>query len=485
MINRKYIWLALAALVLPLLLRLVWLFPGFYFQRTIATPNYASYKLPEAPVSTPQVEEIKQLGGTVIVDYAHNNQFQPSEIKTLTDALSQRGARVEFSTDETALSLQLKYASSYIEISPSTAFNSEDIRFIHDFVGRGGRLAVLTDATRGQVMYDFSGNPVGSAPDVNNANPLLEPYGITINGDYLYDLVENEANFRNVYFKSFGKSDLTWGLSKIVLYGTHSVITDSGLPLFDGDNKTLSSTTDATPAIDQKQGWSAAVLSKDGNVLAIGDFTFLLPPFNTVADNSTLINNIADFLLNGQRKTSLANFPYIFNEATVDVLPTSNVQLTAGITGALSRLQVRLTATNSSLKVIKDNPPDSNLIVLGTFSSSDDLTKYVEPFNLKLDDTSEYIELPQIGKLGRSGNGILLFSHSEKGTTLVLLADTMEDETTLMDTLSSGDLSTCVLQGDIGVCSIGVGGSFSTGGTPSPAATPLPGQTPVTATPAG
>jgi len=485
MFNRNYIWLALAALVLPILIRLVWFFPGFYIQRTIATPDYASIKLPDAPVSTPQVEEIKQLGGIVIVDYAHTNQFQPSEIKTLTDALSQRGASVEFAPDETTLSLQLKYASSYVVISPSTAFSSDDIRLIRDFVSRGGRLAVFTDATRGQVMYDFSGNPVGSAPDINNANPLLEPFGITINGDYLYDLVENEANFRNVYFKSFGKSDLTWGLSKIVLYGTHSLVTDSGLPLFVGDNKTLSSTTDATPTNDQKQGWAAGVLSKDGNVLALGDFTFLLPPFNTVADNSTLINNIADFLLNGQRKTLLANFPYIFNEATVDVMPTSNVQLTAGITGALSRLQVRLAETNSGLKVIKDNPTDSNLIVLGTFSSSDDLAKYVEPFNLKLDDTSEYVEIPQIGKLGRSGNGILLFSHTEKGTTLVLLADTVDDVTTLMDTLSSGDLSSCVLQGDIGVCSIGVGGSFSIGGTPSPAATPLPGQAPATATPAG
>jgi len=483
--NRKIFWIALAALVLPVLVRLIWLFPGFDFPRSIATPDYANMKMPEAPVSTLQVETIKKLGGIVIVDNAHSNQYQPTEIQTLTNALTQRGARVEFASELTTLSSQLKYASAYIVISPSTAFSSEDIRLVRDFVNRGGRLTVFTDATRGQVMYDFTGNPVGNTPDVNAVNPLLEPFGITINGDYLYDLIENEGNFRNVYFKSFGKSDLTWGLSKIALYGTHSVETDSGLALWVGDNKTLSSTTDATPANDPKQEWAAAVLSKDGNVFAAGDFTFMMPPYDTVGDNSTLINNIADFLLNGHRQDVLANYPYIFDEAQVDILATSNVQLTAGITGALSSLQARLAATNTELKVVKDTPTDNNLIVLGTFSTSDDLNKYVEPFNVKLDDTNEYVEIPQFGKIGRSGNGVLLFSHSEKGTTLVLLADTVDDVTTLMDTLSSGDLSGCVLQGDIGVCSIGVGGSFSLGGTPIPDATPLQGETTVTPTPSG
>jgi hypothetical protein len=483
--NRKLFWITLAFLVLPMLLRFIWLFPGFAFPRTIATPDYADLKMPVAPVSTPQVEAIKQLGGTVIVDDAHTNQFQPTEIQTLTDALDQRGARVVFASDESLLASQLKFASSYVVISPSLAFSSDDIRLVRDFVSRGGRLAVFTDATRGQVQYDFSGNPVGNSPDVNNANPVLEPFGININGDYLYNLVQNEGNFRNVFFTSFGKSDLTWGLNKIALYGTHSVETDSGLALFVGDEKTFSSATDSTPPKDSGQGWAAAVLSKDGNVFAAGDFTFLMPPYNTVSDNSTLINNIADFLLSGQRKDVLADFPYIFNDTTVDILPTSNVQLTAGMTSSLSKLQARLAATNTEIKVIKDNPSDNDLIVLGTYSSSDDLTKYVEPFNVKMDDTSEFVEIPQLGKIGRSGNGLLLFNHSDKGTTLVLLAETVDDVTTLMDTLSSGDLSGCVLQGNVGVCSIGFGGSFSEGGTPAPVTTPQPGGSFASPTPVG
>ncbi len=149
--NRKFFWIALAALVLPILLRLIWFFPGFNFPRTIATPDYANLKMPEAPISTSQAEEIKQVGGVVVIDYAHSNQFQPSEIQTLTDALDQRGAQVDFDTDSTTLAISLKSASAYVVISPSTAFTSEDIRLVQDFVSRGGRLAVFTDATRGQV----------------------------------------------------------------------------------------------------------------------------------------------------------------------------------------------------------------------------------------------------------------------------------------------------------------------------------------------
>ena len=483
--NRKFFWIALAALVLPILLRLVWLFPGFDLPRTISTPNYANLKMPEAPISTTQVGAVKQTGGAVFIDYAHSNQFQPNEIQTLSDALDLRGARVEFVSDTTTLSTNLKSASAYVVISPSTNFTVEDIKLVQDFVGRGGRLAVFTDATRGQVLYDFQGNPVANTPDVNTANPLLEPFGIIFNADYLYNLVENEGNFRNVYFQTFGKSDLTWGLSKVALYGSHSVGSDSGLPLLVGSDKTLSSATDAAPGNDPKKGWAAAVLSKDGNVFAAGDFTFMTPPYNTVADNSTLINNLADFLLGGQRKNVLSNFPYIFGNSTVDILPTSNIQMTAELTGALARFQAGLASVNDEIKVVKNAPASGNLVVLGTYAASDDLAKYVEPFNIKLDDTSEFVDIPQFGKLGHSGNGLLLFSHTDQGTTLVVLADTVDDVTTLMDTLSTGDLSSCLIQGDVGLCSIGIGGSFSEGGSPTPEATPVNGETPLTATPPG
>jgi hypothetical protein len=471
MMSRKLFLFTLAAFALPLLLRFLWFFPGFNFPHAVATPDYANLKMPAAPVSTPKAEEIKQKGGVVIVDYSHTNQFQPSEIRPLVDALTQRGARIEMNSNPAQLGSQLKYASAYVVISPTINFMPDEIRLVRDFVQRGGRLAVFTDATRGIIMYDFFGNPAGNLPDVNNVNPLLEPFDITVNADYLYNLAENESNFRNVYFGSFGKSDLTWGLNKVVLYGAHSMESDSGLALLVGNDKTFSSQTDATPGGDPQKGWAAAILSKDGNVLAVGDFTFLEQPYNAVGDNSTFINDIADFMLGGTRKTVLADYPYVFKGSTVNLLPTSNVQMTAELTGALSRFQASLKTLNLDLKIVQDAPAEGDLLVLGTFSPGDDLTTYIKAYHLTLDGFSEYVEVPQFGKLGRSGNGLLLFNAGKNGNTLVLLADSVDDLTTLMDVLSEQSLSGCLIQGDIGACSIGFGGSFFEA-TPAPEGPP-------------
>ncbi|MCL5611759.1 MAG: hypothetical protein M1485_04280 [Chloroflexi bacterium] len=474
--NRKTITIILALFILPIVLRFAWYFPGFDLPHKIQTPDYASLKMPQAPISTPQPEDIKQKGGVVLLDYSHSNQFRPSEFQAMADALTRRGARVEINTDTAKLESQLKAASSYIIISPSINFTADETRFILDFERRGGRLAFFTDATRGLVYTDYtSGSPV-ILPDTDIVNPLLESFGISFNNDYLYNLTDNEGNFRNVFFEQFGKSDLTWGLKKITLYGVHSVKTDSGLALLVGGDKTFSSGTDAMPGNDSKQGWAASALSADGNVLAVGDFTFMQTPYNTVADNNILVNNVADFLIGGTHQVTLADFPFVFNGATASILPTSNVQMTAEMTGALSRLQAELKTLNVDMKISETATNSGNEIVLGTFSPSDDLAKYIDAFSLKLDGTSEFVEVPQFGKLGRAGNGILLFSAGKSGNTIVLLADTETDLTTLMDTLSSGSLAGCVLQNNIGVCSIGSGGKFST--TPAPAAEGTPTPTP-------
>ena len=202
---------------------------------------------------------------------------------------------------------------------------------------------------------------------------------------------------------SFGKSDLTWGLKKVVLYGTHSLETDSGLALMSGSDTTFSSETDATPNNDSKQGWAGAALDKTGNVLAVGDFTFMTPPYNTVGDNGVFINNIADFLLGGTLKYSLADFPYLFTGTSVDVLPTSNIEMTANLIGAISKFQSSYKAINTQINIVQNSSSSQNLIVLGTFAQADDLDKFVKPFNVTLNDANDYVELPGFGQLGKTG----------------------------------------------------------------------------------
>ena len=485
--KKDMLWTALAALILPILARAIWFYPGMPTRPAIATPEYRSMVIPQPPLKTPAAEEkIIARGGIVLVDYVHSNQYQAGEIQSLREAVELRGGRLETLTDSTLLENKLKYANAFLVVSPNLAFTQDEIRIVRAFVNRGGRLVVFTDATRGTLFYDFfTGNPIVS-PDVNAVNPLVAPFGISINNDYLYNLNENEGNFRNVFFEDFGKNELTFGLKKVTFYGAHSVKSDSGLVLLRSAESTLSSITDA-----HSPNEGGAALNEAENVVVFGDFTFLAPPYNRVADNAALIGNIADFMLGGTRKPSLADFPYVFKRPIVYILPTSEVQLTAEIMSALASLQAALRVLNVDMQFVTDAPIEGDLLVLGTFTPSDDLTAFVEPFDLYLDDFNEYVEVPNIGKIARSGNGILLFEPGRRGNTLILLADTNYDLSTFITTLSGGSLSGCVLQETIGVCSSGYGGEYldeeaaATGeptsgeSTETPAEEPTPTPTPV------
>jgi hypothetical protein len=480
---KKYMPLiiALAALIIPTLARGLWFYRGTPQRPQIATPDYQALTIFQPPLKTPVMDEkIKQTSGVVLFDLAHANLYQAPEVQSLKEAIEKRGGLVQSITDITLLENKLKYASAYVVISPTVAFTADELRIAQNYVERGGRLLVFTDATRGIVYYDYFSGAVTNYSDASLVNPLLSPFGITVNNDYLYNVKEHEGNFRNVFFGDFGKDELTFGLKQIAFYGTHSVKSPSGLTLLRGTESTLSSVGDAHNPAE-----GGAALSENGNVLAFGDFTFLTSPYQNAADNATLIANIADFTLGGEQTITLANFPYIFTQSVVRVYPTSEIKLTAETIAAISGLQTSLRTVGIAIEIVDKAPRDGDTLVLGTFTPSDDLLNFTDPFNIKLvDETSETITVKNFGEIGRSGNGILLFEKNNKGNTLTLLADTPEDLISLLNTVSGGSLSGCVLQGDIGICGVGYGGDYS-GGTGEGTTTPEPTSGQATPTPSG
>jgi len=484
--KKNMLWIALAALIIPTLARGLWFYRGIPQRPEIGTPDYQSLTISQPPLKTPnpvKTQDIQQTSGVVLFDFAHTNQYQASEMQSLNEAIEERGGQVESITDPTLLEYKLKYSSTYVVISPSVAFTDDELRIVQDYVKRGGRLLVFTDATRSVIFYDFASDTMINTSDTSVVNPLLSPFGITVNDDYLYNVKEHEGNFRNVFFGDFGKNELTFGLKQVAFYGTHSISSPSGLTLLRGTESTLSSVGDANNPAE-----GGAALSENGNVLAFGDFTFLTSSYKNVDDNSTLIDNIADFALGGKQTVTLASFPYIFTQSVIQVYPTSEVVLTAETIAAISELQTALRSVGIDIKMVDKAPRDGDALVLGTFTPSDDLQDFTDSFNIKFDETSETIAVKNFGEISRAGNGILLFEKNKKGNTLTLLADTPEDLISLLYTLTSGSLSGCVLQDDFGICGIGYGGdtsetisegeSMSTEEPTSGEATPVPTETP-------
>jgi hypothetical protein len=459
-LKRYQIWISLAVLILPILARGLWFYQGTPSHPKIQSPDYAGASIPQPPISTAVPETtVNPAGQVVVLDYNHSNLYDPSEIQALVSALTVRGARVEFDNGYPYLDSRLNYASAYIVISPTNAFSLDEANQVRQFAQRGGRLIVFTDPTHGTYDSDYISGNILMVPDVNAANTLLEPFGITFAGDYLYNLVKNEGNFRNVLFTKFGEDALTQGLSQIALYGAHSVSVENGKVLVIGDESTFSSLTDSSenPLTGSGQALAAAALSADGTALAFGDFTFLMPPYNTVADNNLLLGTIADFALGGTRTHTLVDFPYLFARQA-SLLIIGDLQMTADLLAPVASLQNALQWTNTSLVVAPKAVSGSDTIVLGLLTPSDDLDRYIKTFDLGLEDSAS-ITIPGFGQIGRPGIGLMLYKPGLVSNTLVLLTDLPEDLPMLISLLASGDMSACVIQNNIGVCSIGYSGS--------------------------
>lgn len=445
--SRKII-IAILLIALPVLARFLFFYQLPYSNSNIQKPTFGQNVVADPPTPSSKVVAAVSpfTGKVVLIDSFHANLFDPSEIEPLVTALSARGATIEFDDGAKPLESKLKYASAYIVFAPSQAFTSDDIRSVQHFVASGGRLLVFSDPTRTLTTYDLFDNP-SNVPDVNFSNPLIAPFGLTVVNDYVYNLENNEGNFRNVEFTEFADSPLTKDLHMVVFYGAHSIHTENGTALAMGNEKTLSSLT------DHGNGLAPLALSANHQVLAAGDFSFITDPFNQVADNAILLNHIADFAVDGERKPVLSNFPYLFQHP-VTLIATGNLQLTPDSLGPISALQKSLKAVNIPITIRDKAVTGEDLIVLGTLEATDGLAPYTQPFNIDLENMGDAVEIPGVGKISNSGNGILLFNHGPKSNTLTLLAPAAKDLPSLIALVASGDLSSCVLQDNIGVCGL-------------------------------
>jgi hypothetical protein len=462
--------IVLGAFLLPILLRGLWFYGGFYRPSEVELPEFESLTVPtplngeDGSVAEEMESPKSQL---VLIDFAHDNFFQIPEIDSLLQTLSERGASVEivrssFDSGSQSVEEQLKHAHAYIIIAPQTTFSNSLVAEVEEFVSRGGRVLVIGDPTRGDEVLGFFESDyyfsygVGS---VTAANTILAPFDLAFNDDYLYNLLENEGNYRNVIFKNFEEDPLTDSLSALAFYGAHSVYTEKGKPIVIGDENTLSSRRDIGEAA------VAAALSPDLGVLALGDLSFFAPPYDRVADNEMFIDQIVEFLLGGEDVRDLRNSPYIFRQ-DVGILRTEAFDVDADTLSTLTDMEAFFEDQGFSLTVLDEPQEDLDLIVFGTFeqSSSEEILPYLEAFpDLVLPSFSsdDLLTIPGLGEVEPSGIGLLLLTVEDEQTLLVLVADTSEGVFTLSESLIWGDLSDCLVHETMAVCRVGAADGFA------------------------
>ncbi len=322
----KRIAIVLTGILVVLLGRGLFFYSGFYSAPPSEMPGYEHIVAPPAP-SAEFSDNYTQAEGTILLDLAHDNDFTLEELNVLTARLILRGLTIEFlragdDLKERLLGEEKKpeeeekleeepekeekekreeekleekeqqeeeeeqkdeeeeevLPNAFIIVSPQQEFSKKEKEAIEEFVDNGGKLLLIADPTRRGKM-----------------NSLSLQFGLMFESDYLYNIKENDINYRNIFLTEFAENEITKSLEKIALYTVGSITSDNvGITFV--DENTFSS------LIETRKEFSPVALASDSKVLALYDLTFMTEPHNGVLDNNQLISNIADWLASPTEK---------------------------------------------------------------------------------------------------------------------------------------------------------------------------------------
>jgi len=344
----KRIVIVIIGIIVVVLGRGFFFYSGFYTSPPSEITSYENIVVPPAPtvefsdnVSDNISDNISEEKRSVLIDLAHENNFEVEELNVLMLRLISRGFNIKFLDAEDDLKKELLGEEeeeeiteeepleeeeeitqeegppgeeeeiteeepleepseeakkeevevdkekeddeeeeeeklppdAFIIVSPQLEFSDEDKETVEEFVEDGGKLLLIADPTR-----------------QSNINDISLEFGVIFESDYLYNLKENEINYRNIFITEFEENEITKNLKKIVLYVTGTISSDEGGLAFVDEN-TFSSVIESTKQL------SPIALVEGEKVLGVHDLTFMTEPYNGILDNNQLIANIADWLI--------------------------------------------------------------------------------------------------------------------------------------------------------------------------------------------
>ena len=298
---KKRVGFILLGIAIVLLGRGAFYYSGFYQAPPSEMPGYEHIVVPEPP-SIEYSDVYEEGEGIILFDLAHDNVLDIEELDVLTLRLVSRGLTIEFFSpgddletallgeeveeeelpgeeaeeeelpDEEVEEEELPGADAFIVVCPQVDFSKEERQTVSEFVNNGGKLLLIGDPTRASQM-----------------NSLSLKFGLIFEPDYLYNMKENDANYRNIFVTEFEENEIMKDLQRIALYTAGSISSDEcGIAFV--DENTFSS------LIETRKGLSPIALANESKVLAIHDLTFITEPYNGILDNNQLISNIADWL---------------------------------------------------------------------------------------------------------------------------------------------------------------------------------------------
>ena len=431
----------------------------------VVRPALDGIEVPTPPASPYSDETISAGDGVVVVDLAHSNQVEMAELDVLAGRLATRGHRLA-GWDEGGLPDALRQASAFLVIAPIDSYHEHQVQAVKEFVASGGRLMLAGDPTRYAYVIDDWGWITGVESDARHLNSLGTAFGVTFMDDYLYNVSDNEGNFRNIRLRDFEDGELTTGLDTVVFYAAHSLAVADDAAVIRADKDTWSSAT------DRAGGLVVAAQTAGGQVLALGDLTFMTEPYHTVWSNGQLIAQIADFLTDSSRTWDLNDFPLMFGQETRLVFP-NNPELGPGLLFLVDDIEETFETHGRSIMLAGAAGSRTDALFAGLYSQSGPVSTHLASFGvtLTLTPTLELemggetgdpdlgegqVRIENLGGYKMSGIALLLYARDPERQMVTVLAASREGLINTLGRLQEGDYYDCVSVDSITLCPTGV-----------------------------
>lgn len=370
--------------------------------------------------------------GVLLLDLVHSNNFEEAELGSLMSRLEDRGFTIDLLGERNhkdfppldvtqrlaLLGEKLRGADSFAVILPDDSYTAQEVDIVERFLGKGGRLLLIADPTRD-----------------HDINSLANRFGIAFQSDFLYNTVEYDINFQDIFIRDFRPDEITTDLSQIALYTAGSIKSFGGGLAFT-DANTRSS------MVERAESFFPLVKGRDGNVVAISDLTFMIPPQNSILDNDKLVSNLAEFLTGGDRRFELADFPHFF-DTDIDILlgRASLFGVATELKSLLSTFQLR-----SDIRGVEDLRRET--IYLGLFEDSPDIVQYLDVAGIQVDGA---LRTPFTPDIATDGTAIILLHRTRERHVLVILGHSEATLLHIIDRLSSGTFRSGLVDDLLGV----------------------------------
>lgn len=238
--------------------------------------------------------------GVVLVDMAHANRASPEQLRPLVGAITEAGYEVAYLEDAENLERELARADAFVVVDPADSYEGTEARAVERFAESGGRVVIFGEPTRTDIV--FSGLGSTTSTDRSHLASLGAPLGIHFGTEYLYNLDDNDGNFKNV----FG-TGTDGDVDRVTFYTATRVTASSGQRLLE--------TVPGTRTAGSSETRTHPVAVRSGNVIAVGDATFLTEGNHAVADNDDFLGRVATFLVAGERTPDLLSYPAAFGSS--------------------------------------------------------------------------------------------------------------------------------------------------------------------------